>query len=559
MNELLVFLFVLNFIHGIGTWKLYLISGNKSWQSFIPVYNVLILLKIINRPWWWIFIIFIPVINIIIIPVIWVELSRSFKKNSYTNTFISIFSFGFYNYYLNYFTKPKYVDNRNVNPKSSNGEWTSSIIFAVIAATLVHTYFIQPYTIPTSSLEKSLLVGDFLFVSKFHYGARIPMTTIAAPMVHDSIPFTKFLGGNGPDRKPVKLKSYLNKKQLPFISELPYLRFPGLQKIRRNDIVCFNWPVDTLWHMTKYTDKNYYKPIDKKTNYVKRAVGIAGDTLEVINGYVYINGIKNTLPERAKLQFSYLVERKKNNSFNRINLINNYDITDNFSVPQYINEKLNFKQTHQFYGISNKSVNDLRNHTNFKNIKRSYSIQNQNGYKVYDSVTKGIRDLSIFPHNKPYKSYQNFKQNWNNDFFGPIYIPKKNASIQINRDNLPIYKRLIEVYENNELKVEGEKIIINGVESSEYKFKQDYYWLMGDNRGNSQDSRSWGFVPFDHVVGKPVFKWLSINYNAKGLNKIRWERIFTTVHGKGKPSSYLYHFIGLIILWNLVSYFRKKK
>ena len=261
MIEILFILLFLNIIHGIGTWKLYNISGNKGWQSFIPVYNILVLLKIVNRPWWWIFILILPVLNIIIIPVLWVEISRSFGKNKYIDTILSICSLGFYNYYINYFTKAKHVENRDINPKSSNGEWTSSIIFAVIAATFVHTYFMQPYTIPTSSLEKSLLVGDFLFVSKFHYGARVPMTTVAAPMVHDTIPI-------------IKTRSYINKEQLPFLAELPYMRLPGLQKIKRNEIVCFNWPVDTFKNMY-YTDKYYYKPIDKKTNYVKRAVGIA--------------------------------------------------------------------------------------------------------------------------------------------------------------------------------------------------------------------------------------------------------------------------------------------
>ena len=537
MNEFLITLLILNTIHGIGTWKLYSISGNKSWQSFIPVYNVFILLKIINRPWWWIFIIIIPVLNTIIIPVIWVELSRSFRKNTYTDTFLSICSLGFYNYYINYFTKAKYIENRDVNPKSTNGEWTSSIIFAVIAATFVHTYFIQPYTIPTSSLEKSLLVGDFLFVSKFHYGARVPMTPIAAPMVHDSIPFTKGIAGKNPMGKPKNLRSYINKEQLPILAELPYMRLPGFQKIKRNDIVCFNWPVDTLFNMLNPTDKSYYKPIDKKTNYVKRAVGIAGDTLEVINGYVYINGKPNQLPDRAKLQFSYLVQGKSP-GFNQKIMINNYDITDRFIG--------NSNYTYKFMGISDASLEKLKKDTNVQWI-------------IKDTLTKGQRDTSVFPHNMPYNWSREFSYNWNNDFFGPIYIPKKNTSININKDNFPIYKRLIEVYEDNDLRIDGDKIIINGVETDQYTFKQDYYWLMGDNRSNSQDSRSWGFVPFDHVVGKPVFKWLSIDYNAKGFNKIRWDRMFTTVHGEGKPTSYFLHFIVLIIIWNLISYFRRNK
>ena len=510
MIEIFLTLLIINLIHGIGTWKLYSKAGFKWWYALIPIVNIYFLLKIINRPIWWFLLIFIPVINVIIIPVIWVEISRSFQKNSYVDTSLSIISLGFYNYYLNYFTNVEYVQNRDTNPKSSNGEWTSSIIFAVIAATFVHTYFMQPYTIPTSSLEKSLLVGDFLFVSKFHYGARVPMTTIAAPMVHDTIPF-------------IKRKSYLNKEQLPFIAELPYLRLPGLQKIKRNEIVCFNWPVDTMVNMF-YTDKKYYKPIDKKTNYVKRAVGIAGDTLEVINGYVYINGKKNQLPERAKLQFSYLVQPKKN-KFNKRVMINNYDITDRFGP-------INSNYTYKFMGISEKSLEKLKNHTNVSWIKK-------------DTFTKGYRDSSIFPQNPSF--------DWNNDFFGPIYIPQKNKSIEITKANLPIYKRLIEVYENNKLEIRGGEIYINGIQNNEYKFKQDYYWLMGDNRSNSQDSRTWGFVPFDHVVGKPVFKWLSIDYNAKGFNKIRWNRMFTTVHGKGKPNSYLIHFIVVMLGWYFFS------
>ena len=457
-----------------------------------------------------------PVLNTIIIPVIWVELSRSFKKNSYTDTFLSICTLGFYNYYLNYFETIEYVEDRDINPKSSNGEWTSSIIFAVIAATFVHTYFMQPYTIPTSSLEKSLLVGDFLFVSKFHYGARVPMTTIAAPMVHDTIPI-------------IKARSYLNKKQLPFLSELPYLRLPGFQKIKRNEIVCFNWPVDTFKNMY-FTDKHYYKPIDKKTNYVKRAVGIAGDTLEVINGYVYINGEKNQLPKRAKLQFSYLVQPKKN-KFNQKVMINNYDITDRFGP-------INSNYTYKFMGISDVSLEKLKKDTNVKWIKK-------------DALSKGVKDPSVFPQNPSY--------NWNNDFFGPVYIPKEGATIEINKDNIPIYERLIKIYEDNDLYMEGDNIYINGVKTNQYTFNQDYYWLMGDNRSNSQDSRSWGFVPFDHVIGKPVFKWLSIDYNGKGFNKIRWDRMFSTVHCDGQPKSYFIHFIAVVLLWNIISYFRRKK
>ena len=524
MKTILLILFIVNLIHGLGTWKLYTKAGYKSWQSFIPIYSIFILMKIINRSRWWIILLTLPVINVIMIPVVWVELSRSFGKNSYLDTVLSIVTLGFYNYYLNYFTKVKYVENRDLNPKSSNGEWTSSLIFAIVAATIIHTYFIQPYTIPTSSLEKTLLVGDFLFVSKINYGARVPMTTIAAPMVHDSLPFTKGFFGKDIYGKPIKAKSYLNKEQIPFISELPYLRFPGFEKIRNNDIVVFNWPVDTLFNMIKRTDKNYYKPIDKKTNYVKRAVGIAGDTLEVINGYVYINGEKNILPDEAKLQFSYLVQPKRNRFSKRV-MINNYDITDAFGIIDQNN-------TYKFMGISDNALNKFKFHPNVEWI-------------VKDTLPKGYRDSSVFPQSENYE--------WNNDFFGPIYIPKKGETIEINSSNINLYKRLIDVYENNNLLIKGDKIYVNNKEISEYTFKQDYYWLMGDNRGNSQDSRSWGFVPFDHVVGKPVFKWFSWDSNAKGLSKIRWNRLFTSISGTGGPINLFFGFVTILIIFWLLS------
>ena len=212
-------------------------------------------------------------------------------------------------------------------------------------------------------------------------------------------------------------------------------------------------------------------------------------------------------------------------------MINNYDITDRFGA-------INSDYTYKFMGISNSSLEKLKKDTNVEWIKK-------------DTFPKGFKDPTVFPQKSTF--------NWNNDFYGPIYIPKKDSSIDLNKDNLSIYERVIRVYENNNLFTKGDKIYINGVETNNYTFKQDYYWLMGDNRSNSQDSRSWGFVPFDHVVGKPVFKWLSIDYNAKGIKKIRWDRMFTTVHGEGKPNSYFLYFIAVIVLWNVISYVRRKK
>jgi len=186
--EWFIFFLVLNVIHFAGTWKLYIKAGRKAWEAIIPIYNAIVLMKIINRPAWWVILLFIPVINLLMFPIVWIETARSFGKNSTIDSVLAVASLGFYNFYLNYVADVNYVEDRSLKPRTELGEWVSSIAFAIIAATIVHTYIMQPYTIPTSSLEKSLLIGDFLFVSKFHYGARVPMTPIAAPMVHDSLP-----------------------------------------------------------------------------------------------------------------------------------------------------------------------------------------------------------------------------------------------------------------------------------------------------------------------------------------------------------------------------------
>lgn len=519
LTQLFIFLIVIQIIHGLGTWKLYIKAGRQAWEAFVPVYNAVILMKIINRPWWWTVLLFLPIVNLIMFPVVWVETARSFGKNATTDTIFAIVSLGFYNYYLNYALDLEHVKDRSLHPNTAAGDWLSSILFAIVAATIVHTYFIQPYTIPTSSLEKSLLVGDFLFVSKFHYGARVPMTTIAAPMVHDTIPFIK--------KKSYLYNDHLVKKNSAFVNKLslPYLRLPGFQKIKRNDIVVFNWPVDTMLNM-RYTDRNHYKPIDKKTNYVKRAVGIPGDSLEIRNGYVYINGEQNQLPDRAKLQFSYKIETN-DGPFNNDQLTKRYDITD---LPQY-NQDYSLSY---FPGLTDATLNQFKNHPNVKNIE---SLKRE----------PGQREKSVFPHDPNY--------DWNNDFFGPIYIPKAGTTINLNLEVLPLYKRLITEYEDNKLQVKGNQIYINGELANTYTFKKDYYWMMGDNRHNSQDARSWGFVPFDHVVGKPVFIWMSWDR----FGKPRWERFFTTVHGTGKPVSYIIPFLILLAVWFGFTQWRKRK
>lgn len=516
ITQWFLFFLIIQVIHFLGTWKLYIKAGRKAWEAAIPVYNAVVLMKIINRPWWWTILLFIPIVNLIMFPVVWVETIRSFGKHKLVDTILVLATFGLYIYYLNYAADVTYIEDRSLKPRTAAGEWISSVLFAVIAATMVHTYVIQPFTIPTSSLEKTLLVGDFLFVSKFHYGARTPLTAVAFPMVHDTIPV-------------VNTKSYLEKPQIP------YFRLPGFEKIERSDIVVFNWPVDTMKNMY-FTDKHYYKPIDKKTNYVKRAVGVAGDSLKIVDGKIFINSEPLKLPGRAKLQYHYL-GTSKGNGFDHRYLYERYDITD---PTRYIQNSNKFIIT-----LTEDSYTKFKNHPNVASLER-----------VVDSAGNG--NSGLFPQSK--------NLNWNQDNMGPIYIPKKGTTTKLTTETFPLYKRLIEVYEgselgiDNKLSVNGTQVFLNGVPVESYTFKQDYYWMMGDNRHNSLDSRYFGFVPENHVVGKPVFVWFSWDTNGTGImNKIRWDRLFTTVSGDKEPTSYLpYFLIGLVILFGY-NFFKKKK
>jgi signal peptidase I len=558
--EWFIFFLVIQVIHFTGTWKLYQRANRKAWEAAIPIYNAVILMKIINRPKWWVILLFIPVINQLMFPILWIETARSFGFNKRKDTALVLLTLGFYLFFINYATNSTYKLNRSLKPRTAFGEWVSSIAFAIIAATLVHTYVMQPYTIPTSSLEKTLLVGDYLFVSKFHYGARVPTTTIATPMLHDSIPTAIISEKN--------TKSYLNKPLLP------YLRIPGFQKIKRNDIVVFNWPVDTLVHWMDPSKGTDFKPLDKKTNYVKRCVGIAGDTLEVRDGYVYINGKQNILPDRAKLQFYNRVYSEKGLSTQKLlrytdkeferKFIINFTSQNQFEkVMRYATNNPEKIKDNQFIittsdeGIPQWIINGYR--LDIKEIStkiRKANITDEIAAKLrkdseVDSVVKvinpkGNKGNNMFP--------QGTNLSWNTDNYGPIYIPKKGTTVSLNMNSIPFYERIIEDYENNQLEVIGEHIFVNGKKSTSYTFKQDYYWMMGDNRQNSLDARSWGYVPFDHVVGKPVLIWFSINEG-----KIRWERLFTTVGGNGKPVSYLMYFLIALAGYIGYSFLRKNK
>ena len=555
-----LFFFLIQVVHFLGTWRLYRSAGFNFWQALIPVYNAYVLMQIIRRPKWWVLLLFVPTINLIIFPVIWVETLRSFGWNSTKNTMLVILSAGLYIYALNYSDNPKYIPNRSLKPKTSFGETISSILFAIVAATIVHNYVIQPYIIPTGSLEKSLLIGDFLFVSKFHYGARVPMTAISLPMVHDTIPL-------------LKTRSYLKKPQLP------YLRLPGVKKIKRNEIVVFSWPADTVRQFF-VKEKRVDKPIDKKSNYVKRCVGVPGDTLEILNGFVYTNGSKNILPDRAKVQYTHYAYSQKGVSSRKLSSKGYSDYTRTYKIEN-ISENTYKQILPYIIGRKGNTIEDFRVITGSKGLptkliyktglkvseilelKKEITLtlreaENLRKVQGIDSVVRKINQVKVpneafFPNKVPF--------DWNEDNFGPIVVPQIGMTVDLNQKNLSIYKKIIGEYEGNTLELNQQGVKINGEYSSKYTFKKDYYWMMGDNRHKSEDSRFWGFVPDDHIVGKPVFIWFSIKGINDGIKnwKVRWDRVFTTVNGPGKRVSYFPYFIGFIIIWQGIAFYRKRK
>ena len=556
--EWIYFFLIYNGLIFAGSQKLFRLAGVPGWHAIIPFYNIIKHLDIIQRPRWWIILVFIPVINLLMIPVVWVEFIKRFNHNSKIDRILVILTLGFYFFYISYASsKTKLVEEISFSGFERS---IGSFIFAIVIATIVHNYFLQPFVIPTGSLEKTLRVGDFLLVSKFHYGARVPSTVVTLPMVHDTIPI-------------IKTRSYLKSPQLP------YIRIPGFQEIKNNDIVVFNWPADTVRKFF-VKEKGVIKPRDKKSNYVKRALGIPGDTIEIKDGIIFINGKKNVLPDRAKPIFTYNIRSEKGVSSNKLKEIGIEGFIRKFIIknltPRSYEEISNY-----ILSISNTNDNEYLVYTDDSGIPlsiirdnniniselidstREISLTYEDAFKVensnlFDTIyrvtqSKGVSNLNFFPNNN------NFK--WNNDYLGPIYIPKKGDQIDLSLDNLPLYKKIIKDYEFNDIEISNGRIIINNEEQNSYTFKQDYYWMMGDNRYNSEDSRVWGFVPFDHVLGKPVFIWMSIDGLFNGIQnwKFRWDRIFTTIGLDGEPRSYLPHFIAFMILWQLYVFIKRRK
>jgi len=398
-------------------------------------------------------------------------------------------------------------------------EWLDALIFAVIAVSLINIFLFQNYRIPTGSMEKSLLIGDHLFVSKLAYGPRMPNTPIAFPFTQNTMPLTKG-------------KSWSD------LIQWRYKRLAGLGKVKNNDAIVFNFPAgDTvvleetetayyeivrrtareMMQRDSYGNRNpkpytyymeparkevwnrfhiIYRPVDRRDNYVKRCIGIPGDSLIIKEGSVYINN--KLVPVNSTQQLNYVVA------------------TNGTSINPKAFERLGIYKSDQnvvsgsayYLPLTKANAEAIKKFTNVKEVTPLFSAPGE--YAPH-----------IFPYSWTY--------HWNDDNFGPLWIPAKGATVQLDTSNLCLYERIIDVYEANDLRVEGNTIFINGKPADSYTFKMNYYFMMGDNRHNSADSRYWGFVPEDHIVGKPKFIWLSLDKESSGLKKIRFSRMFMKI------------------------------
>lgn len=490
----------------VGLYKMFQKAGIPAWKAFVPFLNTWEMLRLTGIKKHWFFWQFIPVVGWFISLWILVEFVKLFNKFRFVQHAATVLVGFAYLPMIGYDQKEKYYGPEVVkkHKKSAAREWIDAGVFAIVAATLIRTFVFEAYTIPTGSMEKTLLINDFLFVSKLSYGPRIPNTPLAIPFVHHTLPI-------------VNTKSYSE------LIHIPYTRWFA-SPIKRNDVVVFNFPAgDTVINLEEYQSKNPYydvawdigdhnmdvgrqmilsnpdkypliiRPVDKQENYIKRCVAIPGDSLQIIDGVLFINGQKAFMPPKMQLY---------------------YDVTTKGQPLDYdvLREEYDFDKIEDGGELlpqgGNRYIMLLTNEAKDKMIK--------NGLIEKIELLKQGRETKIFPRDN--------KHLWSVDNFGPLWVPKKGATITLNDDNYTLYERAIEVYEHNKLERRDGKIYINDQATNQYTFKMDYFWMMGDNRHLSQDSRFWGFVPEDHIVGEAWLIWMSWD---KG---VRWNRMFSSIH-----------------------------
>lgn len=516
----------------VGLYKLFEKAGIPGWKALVPVYNFYLCTKITGKGISWFIMLLIPVLNVVVWLLMANEIAKVFGKDKFWAYVASMMIPYIYFLKLGFDDDVKYIGPQKSVKKSSGREWADAIAFAVVAATLIRTFFFEAFTIPTTSMESTLKAGDFLFVSKFHYGARFPITPLAFPFAHHTMPV-------------IKTKAYSD------IIQMPYMRFPGLEKIHRNNSVVFNFPegdtvylpnqqnsyysmamayADSLMRRDKYnnntlkpyqtyykramlayqsTDQLAYRPVDKRDNYIKRCVGLPGDSITVRDGILYVNGKKALVAEHQ--QKSYDVLFKGNLSYENAKNI----LVDMGLNPMDFENEVFIDNVPVI--IANMSIAESQE------LSKNPSVVSVT-LNHFDRLRYGY--IGLFPHNP------DVMQNSVDDF-SPIWVPKKGATVKITKDSYYNYQRIIEAYEHNNVTRDKKGgVFIDGKQITEYTFKQNYYWMMGDNRHRSYDSRYWGYVPEDHIVGKPVLIWFSWDKTkpfGERIRDIRWERMFNFI------------------------------
>ena len=539
-----IYVLILSVLLGISSFKLYQKMGYKGWEAFVPFYNYYIIQKEVGEPKWWVALAHLPIVGPIMMSVFHLFLMKKFGRTTFLEKLLTVLLPFIYLGYTSYF-QPNKVDRFAVDDAKAKKEtFVGSITFAVVFATIVHAFVTQPFAIPTGSMERTLLVGDFLFVNKWSYGYRMPMRPVALPFLQGTITDTGEKGNPKDDPK-----SYVE------AIKLPYFRIGEFKKPQRNDIVVFNYPADSV-----------HTAIDRKDPYVKRCVAIGGDVVEMRAGRLFINGQPEKLMGDAQVQHSYIVYTRSAIDINYLwkNLV--YLPIDDEGETK---DGLHY---YQFQGLTDELLAQIKQIPEFVKAEEVlakkgqgaidyYPVKDENGNYINDGTGNALRSKkvnvsqSIFPLNKP----------WNVDWYGPLTIPKKGDVITLTEDNLPEYKKLITEYEGNTLAFRDGKFYINNVQTNQYTVKLDYYFMMGDNRDASLDARYFGFVPETHIVGSPMFTWLSLQGTFdEGPKKIRWERMFKATNtGEKDKTSYWWVAVAILVLffgWEFfVKLFKGKK